>query len=219
MAIARNIANAATVTRLLFSVALCLGAGSFVSSHANEATAIVDMRGFKVDFALATESQKTKVQRSLDKQLEIVEAADLPETVMSFFRTVPIVVDPALTKMNGEYMQLDGRWVVRVKPTSLPKNRAIVLHELLHAYQHQVLKPPVPAIGRAYQEALRPNTYPAKFRGAYFLSNAREFFAVAGEVYLFGSTERPPFDCSTVRKAQPEFIAYLAQLFGERACR
>jgi hypothetical protein len=121
--------------------------------------------------------------------------------------------------MNGEYMQQDGRWVVRVKPTSLPDDRAIVLHELLHAYQHQVLKPPVPPIGRAYQQALRPDTYPSNYRKAYFLTNAREYFAVVGEVYLFGTTERPPFVCSNVKRAQPEFIAYLAQLFGERECR
>jgi hypothetical protein len=31
--------------------------------------------------------------------------------------------------------------------------------------------------------------------------------------------ERRPFARSNVKKAQPEFMSYLAELFGERECR
>lgn len=38
------------------------------------------------------------------------------------------------------------------------------------------------------------------------------------EIYLSGESFRPPFNCGNVKKAQPEFIAYLAELFGAREC-
>lgn len=198
---------------------LVLAAFVWIAASADESPAVFELHGFRVERGTATDEQVKRVVPSLTKQLEIVESVHLPESVIAFFRTVPIVVNPELEKMNGEYQQEAGRWVVRVKPTSIPSDRAIVLHEMLHAYQHQVLKPPVPPIGRAYQEAMRTKIYPANYRDAYFLSNPKEYFAVIGEVYLFGKTERPPFNCASVKKAQPEFIRYLADLFGERDCR
>lgn len=51
------------------------------------------------------------------------------------------------------------------------------------------------------------------------MDNPGEYFAVIGEVFLAGPTFRPPYDCATVRKAQPGFIAYLTDLFGRHACR
>jgi hypothetical protein len=191
------------------------------SAYAEEAAAAVQMRGFSVDFRLATKKQKQTVLASLEHQLEIVESVKLPAAVLDFFRTVPLVIDPAMQDKptNGEYTQRDGAWAVRIKPISLPGERAIVLHELLHAYHHQVLKQPTPPVGRAYAQATQGKIYPASYRDAYFLSNGREYFAVVGEVYLFGTTERPPFKCSNVKNVQPEFIAYLAGLFGERECK
>lgn len=191
----------------------------WVQAYAENSANFVEISGFRIDLTLANENQRSKLLPSLKRQIGIVESVNFPEETLTFFRTVPIVVNPALTKMNGEYAQLAGRWVVGVRPVSLPNDRAILLHELLHAYQHQVLKPPVLAIQRAYREALLPQTYPKKYRDAYFLTNPREYFAVVGEVYLFGKTERPPFNCSNVKNAQPAFIAYLAELFGERPCR
>lgn len=188
-------------------------------ANAEGSANLVEIRGFRVDVSPASENQKRKLLPSLERQIAIVESVNLPEEVLGFFRTVPIVVNPALTKMNGEYAQVDGGWAVGVKPVSLPDDRAILLHELLHAYQHQILKPPVPEIGRAYREALLPKTYPKNYREAYFLTNPREYFAVAGEVYLFGKTKRPPFACSNIMSAQPQFVAYLGQLFGERPCK
>jgi hypothetical protein len=201
--------------RLLALLACCVATGT---SALADGPAAEQIRGFQVEFDRATNRQRESVLPSLIRQIEIVESVGLPEPVMAFFRTVPIVIDPDLTGMNGAYKPLAGRDVVRIKPTSLPESRAILLHELLHAYQHQVLKIPTPPVGRAYQQALRPETYPSDYRGTYFLSNGREFFAVTGEVYLFGTTERPPYSCSNLKKAQPQWIEYLAGLFGPRDC-
>jgi len=200
---------------LVILLALC--AAPFAS--AEDAPGIEPMHGFQVDFHLVSEKQRKRVLPSLNRQFEIIESAGLPPNVLDFFHTIPFVVDPDLKEMNGEYKPMDGRWVVHVKLTDIPADRAIMLHELLHAYQHQVLKEPTPPVGRAYQQALRPGTYPANFRGAYFLTNGKEFFAVVGEVFLAGKTFRPPFDCRTVQKAQPEFIAWMTELFGPHQCQ
>jgi len=129
------------------------------------------------------------------------------------------VIDPALTKMYGEYLTLDGRKVVRVRPAELPSDRPIVLHELLHAYHFQKLGP-TPQIRDAYQDALRLHIYPEKYLHAHFMENPKEYFAVIGSIYLFGKRiDQPPFDCSITKKAQPEFIAFLESQFGPHECR
>jgi hypothetical protein len=191
---------------------------AFASVHATGPSKVRALHGFQVDFGAITDRESQSMLASLEHQLEIIEAANLPERVLIFFRTVPIVVDPSLIEMNGEYRQRDGKWAVGLKPISLPRDRAILLHELLHAYQHQVLGIPTPAVGRAYRQAIESDIYPRKYRGEYFLKNGREYFAVIGEIYLSGRTHRPPYDCSIVKREQPEFLAFLAQHFGEREC-
>ena len=202
-------------TWIISLLALCV----LPVAEAGDAPDVDEIHGFQVDFHLASAKQKKKVLPSLNRQFEIIESAGLPSKVLDFFHTVPFVADPDLKEMNGEYKPMDGRWVVHVKLAEIPEDRAIMLHELLHAYQHQVLGEPTPPVGRAYQQALQRGTYPASFLDAYFLKNGKEYFAVVGEVFLAGKTFRPPFDCRTVQKAQPEFIAWMGELFGPHPCR
>jgi hypothetical protein len=179
----------------------------------------VDVAGYQIDMKLTPASQVAETVSNLKHQIGIVTSAKLPDQVQSFVRTLKIVVDPSLTGMNGQNTQMDGIWVIRARPGQWPPDRAILLHEFLHAYQREVLGRPTPAIGRAYQEALREGTYPADYRDAYFLSNGAEYFAVIGEIYLSGPSFRPPYTFGTVQKAQPDFIGYLTTLFGARECR
>ncbi|HTE43307.1 MAG TPA: hypothetical protein VK629_20970 [Steroidobacteraceae bacterium] len=189
-------------------------------SLAFEPTYIVDMRGFKVDFSQASNRERRLVFNSLDQQLKIVERANVPPAVMDFFRSIPILVDPVLQTTNGAYLLYEGRWIVRMKPTELPSNRPIVLHELLHAYHHQVLKQPTPQVGRAFQQAQREKIYPESYNSAHFMENGKEFFAVIGSIFLHGKKiDQPPFDCSIPAKSQPEFIAFLTEQFGPHPCR
>jgi hypothetical protein len=179
----------------------------------------VDVSGYQVDTKLIPKSQVAATMSNLRHQIGIVTSVKLPDQVQSFFRTLKIVIDPSLVGMNGQNTQIEGNWVIRARPGQWPSDRAILLHELLHAYQREVLGRPTPAIGRAYQEALREGTYPPDYKGAYFLSNGAEYFAVIAEIYLSGPSFRPPYSCGIVQKVQPDFIAYLATLFGERECR
>lgn len=178
-----------------------------------------DVAGYQVDMRLTPKSQMAETVENLKHQIGIVDAVNLPNPVQSFFHTLKIVIDPSLTEMNGRIGQINGEWVIRARPGSWPSDRAILLHELLHAYQRQVLGMPTPAVGRALQEALREGTYPLEYQGSYFLSNGGEYFAVVGEIYLAGPSFRPPYNCRNVQQAQPDVIRYLATLFGEHDCR
>jgi hypothetical protein len=179
----------------------------------------VEVAEYQIDMTLTPRSQANETLSNLKHQIGIVDSLQLPSQIQSFFRSVKIVIDPSLTGMNGQNTQIDGKWVIRARPGQWPSDRAILLHELLHAYQREALGRPTPPIGRAFQEALRVGTYPSEYKDAYFLSNAAEYFAVIGEIYLSGPTFRPPYNCGNVQKAQPEFIMYLATLFGGRECR
>lgn len=75
-------------------------------AHADDIDDFVEMRGFKIDFTRATQRDRKSVFESLDRQLQIVEDANVPDGVMEFFRGVPIMVDPALQHMNGAYVRL-----------------------------------------------------------------------------------------------------------------
>jgi hypothetical protein len=182
-------------------------------------TQLVEVSGFRIDTSRGSKTKVDETLATLQHQIEIVESAGLQPQVLTFFHSIPISIDPSLAGMNGQYAQVDGKWLIRARPGRWPPDRAILLHELLHAYHHQVLGQPTPAIGYAFKEAQRDGVYPSKYRGAYFLSNPREYFAVIAEIYLSGPSFRPPFSCGSVQKAQPLFIAYLAGLFGEHECK
>jgi hypothetical protein len=179
----------------------------------------IEISGFQIDTSRGSKTEVKQTLATLRHQIEMVESAGLQPQVLIFFHSIPISIDPSLAGMNGQYAQEDGRWLIRARTGKWPSDRAILLHELLHAYHHQVLKQPTPPIGRAFDEARRAGIYPAKYRDAYFLSNPKEYFAVIAEIYLTGPSFRPPYSCGNVQKAQPRFIGYLAELFGEHECK
>jgi hypothetical protein len=204
----------------ILSLALLLAASmSYGNQQPQEH--LIESHGFKIDARRATDQQLKKIMPSLRKQLDIIESVGLPKGVVEFFRTVPIVLNPDTDpNSNAAYEQRGGNGVVNISPVAvLPGNRPIVLHELLHAFHFQVLKPADPAIARAYNEALEKRVYPAEYSQAHFLANRTEFFAVIGSLFLFGPIQQPPYNCTTTRKAQLEFIAYLNEVLGPHQCR
>ena len=181
---------------------------------------VVEILGMRVDFHLTTKEQRETVTASLEKQISVATSVNVPPSVLEFFRTISIVVDPAMLKMatNGEYTQNDKRPCLRIKPIALQEERAIILHELMHAYHHQVLKQVTPDIDGAYARAKLDGVYPPEYRNAAFLVNSREYFANMATTFLLGKSERAPFSCSVIIKAQPKFVTYLASIFGEHPC-
>jgi hypothetical protein len=180
---------------------------------------IIESHGFHIDVHRISPQQLDAVLPSLAKQLAIVESVGLPSRVLIFMRSVPMVIDPTLNGNPGLYTQDGGRGVVLVQAIVFPDNKPILLHELLHAYHLQTLPLPTPQIRDAYEEALRNNIYPPKFRSAHFLENPREYFAVIGTIFLFGRIQQPPYDCAIPAAQQPQFLAFLATQFGPHECR
>lgn len=178
------------------------------------------LEDIRVDFHLATKHQREAMTPSLLKQLSVVKAANLPTDVVSFVHSITIVIDPSMLAMqtNGEYVAKGTPPFVRIKPIELPEDRAIVLHELMHAYRHQILKEYTPDIIGAYRRAQLPGVYPDDYRNAAFLTNAEEYFANMATTFLLGKSERPPYSCSIIGAAQPKFVSYLTSLFGPHAC-
>lgn len=175
-----------------------------------------EYHGFRVDDHLLSAQQKAVFLPSFIKQLTIVESVGLPVEALDFFREIPIVVDPTLREMPGQYT---GTGIVRVQPVPMAGNKPILLHELLHAYHQKIVSLQNQDVIRAYQKEKQPGVFPANFQSAHFLENNREYFAVTASIFLFGDIQQPPFNCAIVAKNDPEYLAFLAGLFGPHPCK
>jgi hypothetical protein len=185
--------------------------GSDTSLPAQETE--INYRGFKADVSEIKDApRQDTVLKALKRQIEIVEQVKPGEEDLKFFKSIPIVVippDSGTPGVNGSIKK-----TVFVKARDLASDRTILLHELLHAYHHLKI-----AYGfqnariRAFYEEAK-NKY-SNLQNEYFLSNAREFFAVTASIYLFGDISRPPSKRGAIKKNQPEYYRYLEKVFGQ----
>lgn len=186
------------------------------------ACADMEYHGFTIDEHLLDSAEQASFAgqsaASVIEQLDIVEAAGLPPAILDFFRKTKIVVDPSVRGNPGIFSERNGEGAVRIQPIVFPSNRPIMLHELLHAYHLYVLSLRNPAIRDAYDAATRAGVYPAQFRQAHFLQNAKEYFAVTSTIYLFGKIQQPPFNCAILSKNDPDYLAFLEKTFGHHEC-
>jgi hypothetical protein len=173
----------------------------------------MEMGGFVIDRHRVSAADWPALERKLQRQIEIVASVGLPDDVLAFFRRIPIEIDPAQNGNGGTYQQ---RKVI-LPDEPIPENRPVLLHELLHAYHYEVLGNVEP-IRQAHRQALQSEKLGGRHRGAHFLANHAEYFAVVASIYLFGVIQQPPFNCRTLAAEQPEFLAYLARLFGPHPC-
>jgi len=176
-----------------------------------------EYNGFKIDESKTRLSREA--QESLFKQIDIIESAALPPTVLDAMKQTPIVVDPDLRGNPGIFAIRDGAASVYVQPIEFPVNKPILLHEFLHAYHFRVLHLDRPEIQEEFQLAKHSSLFPERFQSSHFLQNAKEFFAVTGTLYLFGNIQQPPFDCTTLSRLRPQYLKFLADQFGPSRCR
>jgi len=94
---------------------------------------VQEMHGFRVEYAKVGSHALQRMQPSLERQFEIVEEVNLPPAVLDFFKTVPVVIVPELNTGFGHAGIETGRQIVELKSAELPRDRPILLHELLHA--------------------------------------------------------------------------------------
>jgi hypothetical protein len=97
---------------------------------------------------------------------------------------------------------------------------AMILHELAHAYHHQVLGFDHRGIRDAHRRAVESKAYDAvlhingRTERAYALNDPQEFFAEASEAY-FGTNDFFPFVRAELRQHDPETATLLKELWEE----
>lgn len=171
----------------------------------------------------------------LEKQLKEI-AKLLPAEPLNAVMTVPIWLSPEYegVRPTAEYHPGAG-WLARVgrRPELVhcveltnirifereyQRMPMMILHELAHAYHHQVLSFEHPDVVACYEQARRNGSYDAVLRGngkiekAYGMNDAKEYFAETSEAF-FGKNDFFPFDSDELEKHDPRMFAVLTRLW------
>jgi hypothetical protein len=94
-----------------------------------------------------------------------------------------------------------------------------VLHELAHAYHHQVLGVDHPGVRAGWRAMRQGGKYDRTLTAAggtrrhYALTNPQEFFAELTESYL-GRNDFYPFNAGELRQAEPALFALMQGIWG-----
>jgi hypothetical protein len=106
-----------------------------------------------------------------------------------------------------------------ISPAENHRQPSAVLHELAHAYHHQVLgfgEARVVAAYKAFRDGGKYKsvlTSPGPVREHYALTNEKEFFAEMTETYL-AVNDFYPFVAGELEQAEPELFALMADIWG-----
>ncbi|HTA17042.1 MAG TPA: hypothetical protein VK786_04785 [bacterium] len=180
----------------------------------NVVAGVLRYRGFTVDLSQAQDvPDPAGVEASVEHQIDIVAGCGASPKVLAFFRSQEVFLKPSKTDGGGRFTANSPG--VALDDVAMPFEKPILLHELLHAFHWRVLPKGFqnPDILLYYGRA-KGAGYPEQYQNAYFLSNAREFFAVTGSLYLWGHVSRPPYDRAMLKAKQPFYYAWLGKLFG-----
>lgn len=166
--------------------------------------------GFTIDAGLAPEATREAALASLRTQIDGVNGLKVRQDLLDWFRTVPLVIDPAIHG-PGEFR--NGR--LALKDVVMPAENPVLLHELLHVWHLQ--KAPGrgrnPEILAFYAQARASGAFPAQ---SYMLSNPVEFFAMTASVALWGRAARPPGTRAHLAEVMPDYYDWLVATFGLR---
>ncbi len=181
------------------------GGDAFPTGH------YVVYHGFKIDVGEAEgRVDVPSALTALDHQIDIVDRSGLSGSLLRTFRSVPIRISVTFTGGGGHYK---GGQEVVMSSLAGKDDRPVLLHEYMHVMHYKRFPGGFqnPTIRHFYDEAMARNLYPA---GSYMLTNPAEFFAMTASCYLNGTVARPPYERATIRDQQPDYYAYLGQLFG-----
>jgi hypothetical protein len=202
----------------LVVVGVCLLAAVPAKAQSDE------FRGFAIDMSRLSPQQKALLTPSYLEQINIIEAANLPKEMLDFFKTVPTIIDPGFSKSGTHALYRrtkdNPRGQVESDLTPIEPARPVLLHEMLHAYDANFWDFKNPVVIGAFNRAISDRLYSAKAEKSHFLANPREFFAIAGTIYLVGKIKQEPYDCKVLAAQQPKFIEFLERVFGSKPyCR
>jgi len=237
---------------MLYLFAIVLAASCTTSHPVSDHTVHADeyetrtLQGWTVHInrRLLTE-QPQATQKALqltDKQLTLI-ARMVAKEPLEKLQTVPLWFNPQYEgeRPRAEYhpgrrwLQNNGRNPdmerciefsnVSIFERETKRMPLFVLHELAHAYHHQVLGHSHPGILATYQKAEESGTYeevqrwrgpniPLTVERAYGMNNEKEYFAEITEAY-FGRNDFYPFIRSELKRHDPEGERLLLAIWGE----
>ncbi len=177
-------------------------------------------RGFVIDDSgVRDQPDLNEILAATREQIDIVHAVGLPSGILAFFESVRFKLVPAgrfAGKTPGLYAGRGERSVQVSAAIVSTGHKPVLLHELLHALHDQVIEQGFknPAILGYYERAKSVPAYAAK---SHMMQNEKEYFACSATTYLFGVTAQEPFHRGKLRENQPEFYAFLKELFGPAA--
>lgn len=197
-----------------------------------------------LDRSLLRDGQAAATNRALvllQGQLATIER-QVPPQALAMLRRVPLWISPAYPGIppRAEYHP-DATWLrihgrdpamargveftnVSIFERECRRMPVFVLHELAHAYHHQVLGFDQPEIRAAYEQAKGSGRYdrvaqrhgdgrPNTFGKAYAMQNAKEYFAECSEAY-FGSNDFYPFTREELNRHDPLMAEILTKLWA-----
>jgi hypothetical protein len=190
------------------------GAMMLLRARASADTAgnLLQHRGFTIDVSAAARlSNYGEIERSLERQIDIVADCGVKPEIIEFFRAQRVKVVPDLQTeqaIPGLYDPAHGG-VLLAALTSM--SQPVLLHELLHGFHEQVVGPDNFWLRKFYSDA---RTYSLFDLGSHMMSDVKEFFAVSGCAYLHGLLDQEPFWRERIRRQQSNYYDWLGQLFG-----
>ena len=162
----------------------------------------------------------------------------VPPARVAQLQKIPIVLDltcgrlgPMQYHPSAGWLKTNGYPVDLAKCVHLPRAADVVtrrnvneqpwviLHELAHAYHHQVLGFDEPRVIRAYEQfkasgrGERVLLYDGRRVRHYGLTDHKEFFAEMTEAY-FGVNDFYPFNRAELKEADPDAYALLSAVWG-----
>ena len=186
-------------------------------TRSEEAKRLWEYRGFSVDAShVASSVDLTALRAATEEQIEIVCAVGLSPKDLAFVRSVHLrLVDGVADGTPGEYTS-ENRTVSLSANLPAFIHHGVLLHELMHAFHDQCLPEGFDNrdIAEFHARAKSQKAFPEE---AYMLQDPREFFACAGNVFLYGVSGKEPFTRARLHERDPELFAYLGRLFGPSA--
>jgi hypothetical protein len=192
-----------------------------MSASISNGHAKFNYRGFIVDMSAVQNSTNfSAIEGSIKQQIDIVADCGAKPEILNFFRTQEIEVKTTAGDSGGHFST--GSKGITVAAAVLPKEKPIVLHELLHAYHFYVLPNGTrnADVLLYYNRAKDGHFYPATetHNGqrvpTYLLTNEREFFAVTASLYLWGNVDREPYNRERLKALQPIYYEWLGRQLG-----
>ncbi|HEY2381866.1 MAG TPA: hypothetical protein VGK48_11870 [Terriglobia bacterium] len=191
------------------------GGAAPLAFTANRLSRTLSYKGMLVDITeIQSSPDRDAIIESVRRQIDIVDEAVVKPEQKAFIKSVPVSLNH-LVSGTGNGIYTNAARGVQLPTEVIDKEKPVLLHELLHAYQDQKMADGFrnAEILKLYQQAHDDGKFPAN---ASMLSGPVEYFAMIGAIYLHGSAARDSFTPDTIKDKQPDCYKWLEQEFGPR---